>query len=129
MNYIFVEGGLERGPEPGAAPASDGPAINVAGRWEMTMNAAGQELEFEVTLEQDGNSISGTAMLPDLGPASIVGTVAGNTMSFTMTIDAGGQSADLEATGTIEGDSVSGSGESPFGEFTFSGTREPGDER
>jgi len=128
VSYTFVEGELERGRAPGAAPA-EGPAVNVAGTWTMSVNAAGQELEMEWVLEQDGNTISGSAQIPDLGQASISGSVGGNEMNFVMTINAQGQTVDLEGTGTIEGNTVTGSGSSPFGPFDFTGTREPGDDR
>ena len=128
VSYTFVEGVLERGRAPGAAPA-EGPAVNVAGTWTMSVSAAGQELEMEWILEQEGNSISGSAQIPQMGQASISGTVGGNEMNFVMTISAQGQTVELEGSGTVEGDTVTGSGSSPFGPFDFTGTREPGDDR
>jgi hypothetical protein len=127
INYTFVDGALERGRAPGAAASeSDGTAAMVAGTWHMSMDAAGQEIDFELVLEQDGSSVSGSAEIPDIGAASLSGSVSGNTIDFVLTLDAGGQTIDLEASGTIEGTNISGSGTSPFGEFTFTGTKQPG---
>lgn len=130
INYTFVEGALERGRKPGAeASESDGPTAMVGGTWSMSIDAAGMEIEFDMVLEQDGTSISGSAVIPDAGNASISGSISGNNIEFTLTINAGGQTIELEASGTIDGTNMSGSGSSPFGEFSFTGTKQPGAER
>jgi imidazolonepropionase-like amidohydrolase len=129
INYTFVEGDLERGRAPGATPDAGGPAAMVSGTWSMSMDAAGQEFSFDMVLTQEGSSLSGSAEIPDAGTAAISGTVSGNTVDFVMSLDAGGQTINLEASGTIDGTNMSGSGSSPFGEFTFTGTKQPGAER
>ncbi len=124
VNYTFVEGALERGREPGAAPTEE-PTVDVSGGWIVTVASQGMQIEFELDLEQDGNDISGSATT-EFGQAAISGSISGNVMDFTMSVDAGGQSIEMSASGTVEGDSVSGSGSSPFGDFSFTGTRSPG---
>ncbi|RMH18665.1 MAG: hypothetical protein D6701_06075 [Gemmatimonadetes bacterium] len=132
VNYTFVEGGLERGKKPGAKNGGGGAAaaVNVSGAWILSVEAGGAQFDFEATFTQapDG-SFTGSASNPDAGDATVSGSVSGNSISLTLSLDAGGQSVELTASGTVEGDTMSGSGESPFGEFSFTGRRKPGGAR
>ncbi len=123
--FTLVEGEVEEG-----KPASGGggtPAVTVAGSWTITVNAQGQEIVFELTLEQspDG-SVSGTAISAETGEAQVSGSVSGNALSFTLHIDAGGQQIEVEVEGVVEGDRMTGSGDSPFGAFEFTAVKNPG---
>ncbi len=128
ISYTFVEGNYEEGG--GGAAAGGAPAVVVTGDWTITMSAMGEEFPMEASIDMDPDgSFSGSATNDQFGTASMRGRVSGNNISFTMSINAGGQQIELSAEGTVEGDRMSGSGESPFGNFTFTGRKNPGGAR
>ncbi len=123
--HIFVEGGYEEGS--GGGGGGEAPTVNVTGDWTLTLTGGGMEFELETNLNMDADgTFSGSASSDQFGSAPVRGRVTGNKMEFTITISAGGQEIELTGEGTVEGDGVSGTGESPFGPFTLSGTKNPG---
>jgi imidazolonepropionase-like amidohydrolase len=125
--HTFVEGGYEVGGEAGGGEA---PTVVVSGGWTMTLSAGGQEFVMEamLTMDPDG-SFDGNVTNDQFGTAPMRGRVSGSRMTFTITLSFGGQQAELTGEGSVEGDRVSGNGESPFGAFSFTGTKKPGGAR
>ncbi|HET7273629.1 MAG TPA: amidohydrolase family protein [Longimicrobiaceae bacterium] len=117
--YTFVEGKLERGPEPGEKGVSGEPG-SVAGEWDIELSVGGEGAQAEMELTQEGNSFEGTLSGP-FGESRITGTVSGTEVNFTMTL--AGQGADFSGTLSEDGSEMSGSGSSEFGRITFEATR------
>lgn len=123
--YTFVEGELEKGKEPKKEEAGEAPAVNVAGEWEVEVDAEGEIIRFRMTLEQEQgqSSFRGTGR-GDAGDLAIRdGSVSGNRVSFSILVTAGPESFEVTATGTVEGDRITGSGTAPEGTFTWTARR------
>lgn len=88
----------------GAVEASAQTA-NVAGAWTFTVTTgeAGTTTP-SVTLEQDGETLTGHYSSENLGEANLSGSVSGSEITFTFSADAGGQLVDVTYTGTIDED-------------------------
>ena len=126
VRYVFVDGRLQIGQEPGAEP-EEAPAVNVGGAWDITVETSQGSFEGTATLEQeDDGTVSGT-FSSQMGEMDVAdGVVSGDTFSFTLSVTAGGQEMELSLSGTVEGDSMSGTGSGPFGSFTWEAERTGG---
>lgn len=99
---------------------------NVAGKWNLTIDFQGQELPVGLTLEQDGESLTGS-LETMLGNGSISsGTVRGNKISAAAITEMQGQSLELTIAGIVSENSLSGTITAPIipEPLKFSGTRE-----
>ncbi len=127
IRYTFVEGELERGGDRRGSGSGDAPTVDVSGRWEVSLNAQGMELVFDMGLTQEGASFSGSMSGPDMGEAEITqGAVSGSSLTFTIVFSMGTDSMEIDSSATVTGDRMSGSGSGPMGSFTFTATRRPG---
>lgn len=133
VRYTFVEGVLEPGAEPDTASAAQSrdTARSVAGSWAFEAKASvGDAISGTMTLAQDGENVSGSAELGELGTAAIrSGTHSGRRITLTLSVTQGGQTLSIELNGTVEGDTMSGTGTGPTGSFEWTATRTPGGAR
>ena len=85
-----------------AAPAHD---ANVQGVWDGTVRmASGAEEAMTLTLSQGGNSVTGTAALQGGGGvATLVGSVSGQTLSFTVTDTSDSCTSRFSGSGIVDG--------------------------
>ena len=95
------------------------PAVNVTGKWEVTLAQAG----FKVTIDftQEEAALSGKMVAPFGAFDFTGGSVSGSDVSFDMNISVGGQEIDLYFSATVEGDTMRGTvvqGTSGSDEFT-----------
>jgi hypothetical protein len=83
------------------------PAADVAGVWELTYTTStGQPREAKLTLQVDGDKLSGT-LDGELGSAKIEqGRVMGNEISFTLVRTGSSDLITVTYTGTIEGNTM-----------------------
>ncbi len=87
---------------------------DAAGNWTLTVEAMGQELEVNLSIEQDGENVSGK-IESAFGSGEISdGKVAGNKLTATATTDLQGQSVELGIKGTVDGDSLEGTINAPM---------------
>ena len=86
----------------GAVEASAQTA-DVAGAWTFTVttDASGTTMPA-VTLEQDGEKLTGRYSSDNLGLASLTGIVSGSEITFTFSADLLGQLAPVTYTGTVD---------------------------
>lgn len=122
VRYVFVDGALQVGKEPGAEP-EEPPAANLTGTWEIEIETSQGTFTVTGEIEQEGAAFEGT-LSSDFGELQVEeGVVSGTDVSFTITVDAGGQTMQLTFNGTVEGDTISGTGSAPFGSFTWEGEK------
>ena len=86
----------------GAVEASAQTA-DVAGAWTFTVttDASGTTMPA-VTLEQDGEKLTGRYSSDNLGLANLTGIVSGSEITFTFSADLLGQLAPVTYTGTVD---------------------------
>lgn len=82
--------------------------VDVSGTWNMTVQSQQGTTNPTVTLEQDGQSLTGHYSSETLGEADVTGSVEGNEITFSFTAQMGGQSLPASYTATVEGDEMSG---------------------
>ncbi len=88
-------------------PAS-GEAANVAGKWDLTIEAQGQKLPVSLELKQEGANVTGT-MSSMLGQGKIESAkVSSNRLTGTASSEMQGQKVELTINGTVEGDTMKG---------------------
>jgi hypothetical protein len=109
---IFKQGQANRGQTntPGAA--------NVAGRWNIALDAGGQTLSAVLNLTQQGNTISGTIESPQGTIQITSGTMENGRFTLKTTTP-----IELTFTGQANGNQISGSVVSPQGTAPFSGSK------
>ena len=74
---------------------------DLTGAWTFTVDSDAGITYPVVTMEQDGETLTGHYSSEGLGEADFSGSVTGSEMTFTFSADAGGQLIDVVYTGTI----------------------------
>lgn len=88
--------------------------VNVAGKWNLTIDFQGQKLPVSLDLEQTDDSVSGK-LESMLGEGEISdGKVKGNKLSAVAKTAMQGQELELSIVGTIEGDLINGTINTPM---------------
>jgi hypothetical protein len=85
-----------------AAPATA--QVNVTGTWAMSVSTDQGVTSPTMTLEQDGETISGTYSSEALGENRVRGTVNGSDVTISFAANVQGQSIPVMYRGTIDGD-------------------------
>jgi imidazolonepropionase-like amidohydrolase len=129
--YTFVEGALEKGAPAKSGGSGDSATVDVSGTWDVEVSFQGEVRTATLTLEQEGGSLSGSAVAPEGTRTITSGSVSGNDVRFSITFQAGDQSVAVTYTGTVEGDEITGEVATEFGNGTWKATRTggPGDGR
>ena len=78
--------------------------IDLSGDWIFAVTTDTGTTYPEVTLVQDGETLTGHYSSEALGEADISGTLRGLEMTFSFTADLAGQLAPVEYTGTVDED-------------------------
>ncbi len=106
-----------------------GETANVAGKWDLTLEAQGQKLPVSLELKQDGANVTGI-MSSMLGQGKIESAkVSGNRLTGTASSEMQGQKVELSINGTVEGDTMKGTintGIPGFPPLPFEGKRAAG---
>ena len=81
---------------------------DVTGTWNMTFDTDQGSTSATLTLQQDGESFSGS-LGSDQGTFEFEGgTITGNKLAWMIEIDAGGQFIEITMDGTVDGDELMG---------------------
>ena len=80
--------------------------VNMTGTWMLEVDVQGQVTTPQMTLQQNGNELTGHYTSPTLGETDVTGTVEGTKVSVVFDIDAQGQSATVSYIGTVGADGV-----------------------
>jgi imidazolonepropionase-like amidohydrolase len=115
------------GTQPPAATGTppSGAAASLSGTWALTSSFGQRQTASTLTLEQQGDRLSGR-IEGRTGTNEITdGSVNGNSFRFTTNATFGGQTVSLTYEGTVSGNQMSGTVTTPRGSIPFSGTRTP----
>jgi hypothetical protein len=89
------------------ASAEVGAQTNLTGAWTMSVTTdAGGTTTPSLTLEQNGNALTGHYTSETLGEADVTGTVEGDRVSINFTASLGGQDVPVSYVGTLGADGV-----------------------
>ncbi len=110
--------------KPPTAVASDAPAADVAGKWDLDVDVGGQIYKVAIELKQSAAGVSGT-MISEVGGGNIDGgKVNGDTLVCVINSEIQGQQMAIELTGKVEGSKMSGTMSAPgLPPITFTGIR------
>ena len=86
------------------APASA--QVDMTGTWNFDVDVQGSVTNPSMTLQQNGNAITGTYSSETLGEADVTGTVEGNSVTVTFEVDFGGQGGTVTYSGTVNADGM-----------------------
>jgi imidazolonepropionase-like amidohydrolase len=116
-------------PQGGTQPPGGGGQTSaagaLAGTWSITTSAGSQSIPGTLTLQQQGERLTGRVETP-FGTADITdGSATGNSFRISTMVNIEGQSTDITFEGTVSGNQMSGTVTSSHGSFPFSGTRTP----
>lgn len=132
ITHVFVDGKLFEQPKKSEKKATDdkkgddAKPANVGGVWSVIVEAPGQSVPITITLNQQGNALSGSINSSFIGTAPIRnGSVTSNGFNFQSTVQFGGQELDLAFNGRVDGNSVEGTVDTAQGPAAFSGTKNP----
>ena len=93
---------------------TNGETADVAGKWTLSLEFQGQQFPVSLSLEQDGDSITGN-IESMLGAGEIAdGKVRGDKFSAVAKTDFQGQSLELNLSGKVDGDSMNGMVNTPM---------------
>jgi imidazolonepropionase-like amidohydrolase len=136
VKHLFIDGVEIELKKPETSPQRSGPgarqgagpggAVDPSGEWSLTVDTPDGEQAARLSIQKEGDQITGTLSTP-MGNVNIdTGSINGNEIRLTATIDMGGQSVRATLTGTIEGDSMKGAVVmGSIGSFGFTGSRTP----
>jgi hypothetical protein len=135
IRHVFIDGAEvelkrpEAQPRGGIQARAGGPAapsatVDPAGNWELVVRSPQGDISVRLTLQRDGERITGTLAGP-MGSFPIGnGSVSGNQLRLPVSLQFGGDTVEATIVGTIEGDSMRGTiTMGALGSFEFTGTR------
>jgi L-seryl-tRNA(Ser) seleniumtransferase len=114
---------LSRPPRIAPPPAPEGPAISVAGQWDMHLDFGYGTAHHKLMFEQDGAKLAGSHE-GEFAAGDLSGTVAANSVRFQSSLATEGTRVSFHFSGTLEGNQLSGTvalGE--YGEARWTATR------
>jgi hypothetical protein len=100
-------------------------AQSVAGEWDAAMSTPGGVISFKILFQVHGDTLTGTVRR-DAGDVPLLGTVKGDTVSFTYTISYNGHDLPLSIVAIVVGDVMNGTVDfNGAGEDSFAAKRSP----
>jgi hypothetical protein len=100
-------------------------AQSLTGEWDATMETPGGARSFKVVFQVDGEKVTGTVKRP-AGEVALIGTIKGDTLTFSYTIEYDGNALVLTVTALAGRDSLHGTVDfGGAGQADFSATRAP----
>jgi hypothetical protein len=99
-------------------------AVVLTGKWAVSADAGGQQLDIEIEFKQAGTDFTGSTAAQIGSGAIDGGKVSGKSFTATLHADVQGQTVDFKMEGTVDGDKISGTFSNPgFGSIPFSGAK------
>ena len=88
-------------------PAALAAQTDVSGDWNMTFQTEQGDTEVSLTLEQDGEKLTGS-ITSDQGTVEFEGTISDDKVKWVLEIEAEGQFLEITIDGTVDGDAMTG---------------------
>ena len=98
------------------APADGVAQVDLSGMWTLTVQSGQGDQPLPITIVQDGEKLTATGEVPDLGPIEMTGTIDGSTVQFEWDLYIEGMELNITFTGTVADDGTM-SGMADFGGF------------
>ncbi len=98
------------------APADGVAQVDLSGMWALTVQSDQGDQPLPITIVQDGEKLTATGEVPDLGPIEMTGTIDGSTVQFEWDLYIEGMELNITFTGTVADDGTM-SGMADFGGF------------
>ena len=100
-------------------------AVDVSGRWALSVETARSAGRPGLELEQDGETLSGTYSSRVFGERKVTGTIRGNAITFSFTTSVRGNSVVFTFSGTADTSTMKGKVTvGDMGEGTFTGKKQ-----
>ena len=99
-----------------SAPADGAAQTDLTGMWTLTVQSDQGDTPLPVTIVQDGEDLTATGEIPELGPIEMKGAVDGSAVRFEWDLYFEGMELNIVLTGTIADDGTI-SGIADFGGF------------
>lgn len=93
-----------------------GATVDVSGEWDFESEGRQGTRTTRMTFEQDGETLTGHAIMRQGMEAPLTGTVKGDVITFTISMSMGDRSFEMTYTGKVDGDTAEGTMETPRGE-------------
>jgi hypothetical protein len=87
-----------------SAPADGVAQTDLSGMWILTVESGQGANPLPVTIVQDGESLTATGEIPDLGPIEMTGTIDGSEVTFEWVVDAQGMEIVIVLRGAVADD-------------------------
>ena len=98
------------------APADGVAQVDLSGMWTLTVQSGQGDQPLPITIVQDGEKLTATGEVPDLGPIEMTGTIDGSTVQFEWDLYIEGMELNITFTGIVADDGTM-SGMADFGGF------------
>jgi len=98
------------------APADGVAQVDLSGMWTLTVQSDQGDQPLPITIVQDGEKLTATGEVPDLGPIEMTGTIDGSTVQFEWDLYIEGMELNITFMGTVADDGTM-SGSADFGGF------------
>ena len=83
-------------------PKGKPPVTDLTGKWDIKVESGMGNFEFKMTVEQDGNDLSGE-LSSQMGTMEIEeGSISGKEVNLSMSFSMGGQTVKIEISGTVK---------------------------
>lgn len=100
-------------------------AVDVSGKWALSVETARSAGRPSLELEQDGETLSGTYSSRVFGERKVTGTIRGNAITFSFTTSVRGNSVVFTFSGTADASTMKGKVTvGDMGEGTFTGQKQ-----
>ena len=99
-----------------SAPADGVAQTDLSGMWTLTVQSPDGDNPLPITIVQDGEKLTATGEIPDLGPIEMTGTIDGTEVLFEWDLYYEGMEISIVLMGTIADDGTM-SGTADFGGF------------
>ena len=99
-----------------SAPANGAAQTDLSGMWTLTIQSDQGDQPLPITIVQDGESLTASGEVPELGPIEMKGTLDGSDVLFEWDLYIEGMELNIVFTGTVAEDGTI-SGTADFGGF------------
>ena len=99
-----------------SAPTNGAAQTDLSGMWTLTVQSDQGDQPLPITIVQDGESLTASGEVPELGPIEMKGTLDGSDVLFEWDLYIEGMELNIVFTGTIAEDGTI-SGTADFGGF------------